>query len=148
MIALPAITVGDDPASEDLATIDVGLGDANDAAAPLHEVRALASFARLASGVLIGGAVGRTWGECCELQQLWVDAAQRRQGLGERVLRAFERRAMERGCCTVYLETFSFQAPGLYRRLGYEVRHELTGFPHGIVKFLMLHRLGATENGP
>ena len=29
--------------------------------------------------------------------------------------------AAQRGCTVFYLETFSFQAPALYRRLGYEV---------------------------
>jgi len=28
----------------------------------------------------------------------------------------------DRGCRTFYLETFSFQAPGRYRRLGYEAK--------------------------
>lgn len=90
---------------------------------------------------MIGGAVGRTWGECCELQQLWVDPAQRRQGIGARLVREFEQRAQARGCRTFYLETFSFQAPSLYRSLGYAVAHELHGFAPGIVKYLMVRRL-------
>lgn len=117
--------------------VDVGLGAANDAAAPLHEVRALSSFARDAAGAVVGGAIGRTWGECCELQQLWVHDAWRRCGVGSRLVRQFEQRAAQRGCRIFYLETFSFQAPALYRSLGYRVVHEHRGFPHGIVKYLM-----------
>ncbi len=101
-------------------------------------VQPLACFARRASGELVGGAVGRTWGTCCELQQLWVEPGQRRQGIGARLVREFEHQAAVRGCRTFYLETFSFQAPRLYRTLGYEVRLELHGFAPGIVKYTMV----------
>lgn len=120
--------------------VDEGLGAFNIAAAPLHEVRALGCFAHDERGAVVGGAVGRTWGEACELQQLWVDEAHRRGGLGAQLMQAFEQRARERGSRLFYLETFSFQAPGFYRRFGYEVVHENAAFPHGIAKLLMQRR--------
>lgn len=123
-------------------TVDEGLGAANDAAASLHEVQALSVFAHGPGGEVLGGAVGRTWGECAELQQLWVDPAHRRQGLGARLVQAFEGRAVARGCLKVYLETYSFQAPALYRGLGYGVVLELSGYAPGIVKYTMLRQLG------
>jgi ribosomal protein S18 acetylase RimI-like enzyme len=134
-------SVHDDVPRADAAVVDAGLGAANDAAAPLHQVRPLAAFVREADGAVIGGAVGRTWGTCCELQQLWVDAAWRRRGLGARLVRAFEQRAQQRGCVTFYLETFSFQAPSLYRGLGYEERLAISGFAPGIRKFTMVREL-------
>ncbi len=121
--------------------VDAGLGASNDAAAPLHEVRPLGCFARLPSGDVVGGAVGRTWGTCCELQQLWVEPARRRHGIGQRLVEQFHARAQARGCRTFYLETFSFQAPNLYRSLGYEVKLELRGFGEGIVKYTMVREL-------
>jgi len=139
----PSITLHDDVPTSEGRLVDKGLDRSNAAAAPLHEVRPLSCFARLASGEAIGGAVGRTWGACCELQQLWVDAAHRRQGIGARLIRAFEQQAQQRGCRIFYLETFSFQAPALYRSLGYEVRAELQGFAPGISKFLMARELPA-----
>jgi ribosomal protein S18 acetylase RimI-like enzyme len=123
--------------------IDAGLGAANEAAAPLQEVQRLACIARTADGTVIGGAVGRNWGECCELQQLWVEPSHRRRGLGARLVLAFEARAQQRGCRTFYLETFSFQAPRLYRSLGYEVRLEIAGFGAGIAKYSMVKLLGS-----
>lgn len=139
-----SITLHDDVPREEGRLVDTGLGDFNDSAAPLHEVRALSCFARLPSSTAIGGAVGRTWGACCELQQLWVAPDHRRQGIGARLVREFERRAQSRGCRTFYLETFSFQAPALYRSLGYEVRLELEGFAPGIVKYVMVREATAT----
>ncbi len=140
-----AISRHDDLPADETRIVDSGLGDANVAAAPLHEVRPLACFARLASGEVIGGAVGRTWGACCELQQLWVSPAHRRRGFGARLIREFEAHARARGCDAFYLETFSFQAPGLYRALGYATAYEHAVYPHGIVKYVMVKRgAGAT----
>ncbi len=127
--------------ANDARVVDDGLGDANLAAAPLHEVRALGCFAHDDAGRVIGGAVGRSWGECCELQQLWVQPERRGGGLGTALVRAFEARAVARGCRLFYLETFSFQAPEFYQRLGYETVHAGTQFPHGIVKHLMQRRV-------
>lgn len=137
------ITVHDDPPADDAAVVDAGLGVANEAAAPLHEVRALACFARDAAGAVIGGAVGRTWGECAELQQLWVEPARRGQGIATQLVRRFEQRALSRGCRRCYLDTFSFQAPALYRTLGYAQVMQIVGFAPGIIKYTMLHELEA-----
>lgn len=121
--------------------VDDGIGAFNAAAAPLGGVMPLACFARAADGEVVGGAVGRTWGECCELQQLWVSEARRREGIGAALLARFEARAAQRGCRTVYLDTFSFQAPAFYRGRGYAAAAELRGFPDGIVKYLLVKPL-------
>ena len=106
----------------------------------------LACFARSPAGDVIGGAVGRTWGECCELQQLWVAPEQRQRGIGSRLVRMFEARGRERGCRTFYLYTFSFQAPSFYQALGYRPAHEIRGFPDGIVKYLMMRNVASDES--
>jgi len=132
-----------DEVPPDLArVVDDGLGEANERAAPsIKSVRRLACFARTPDGTVVGGAVGRTWGECCHLQQLWVDAAQRHAGLGTRVVRRFEEHAMARGCRTFYLDTFTFQAPAFYRKLGYEPALTIEGYGPGIVCYTMLKRI-------
>ena len=133
-------SVHDMPDPGAAAVVDQGLGDFNDEAAPLHEVTPLMCFVRDASGRVIGGAVGRTWGACCELQQMWVEPSLRQHGLGTRLVKMFEQRAAERGCRTFYLDTFSFQARPFYERLGYSVATTIAGFGHGIEKYLMVRR--------
>jgi GNAT superfamily N-acetyltransferase len=132
------ISTHDSHPQEETALVDRGLGEANDAAAPLHEVRPLSCFARTEDGRVVGGAVGRWWGQCCELQQLWVEASYRRRGIATQLIQAFEARAREHGCSTFYLETFSFQTPHLYRLLGYTVAYEHKVYPYGIVKYVMI----------
>lgn len=121
--------------------VDEGLSEFNDRAAPLHEVQAISCFVRNDAGQLIGGAVGRRWGEGCELQQLWVHEQFRCKGIASALLKDFEAHAIRKGCNSVHLETFSFQAPGLYERLGYQTEYVRRGFPHGIVKHHMVKRL-------
>ncbi len=135
------IRLAANPAADWLARIDEGLDAYNLAHAPLHQVQPLVCVAQDAAGELLGGAVARSWGECCELQQLWVAEAWRRQGLGRLLVQAVEAEARLRGCRRVYLETFSFQAPALYLTLGYAVTHDLPGFGEGIHKLLMLREL-------
>lgn len=127
--------------ADDLARVDAGLDAHNRTFAPLADVRPLSTFAH-AGDRLVGGAVGRTWGACAELQQLWVEPAQRREGIGARLLEAFEAEAARRGCTLVYLETFDFQAPAFYRARGYQVDVETHGFTGGAVKYAMRKRLG------
>lgn len=135
-----AVTTHDDVPAGDAALVDEGLGAYNDAAAPLHEVRKLACFARDASGATIGGAVGRTWGECAEIQQLWIADGHRNRGIGTRLVRAFEAAATARGCRAFYLETFDFQAPRFYEKLGYRIAFSLDVYPRGVTRHTMLRR--------
>jgi GNAT superfamily N-acetyltransferase len=133
----------DSPAAVDSAVVDGGLEMANRAAAGLATVRPLACYARLASGELIGGAVARTWGECCELRQLWVMPQHRRRGIGRKLVEMVEHQALHRGCTVLYLETFSFQVPQLYLSVGFEVACEFRGFPDGIIKYVLRKDLGS-----
>lgn len=136
-----SFTVHDALPPDETRLVDDGLDAANIAAAPLHEVQPLSCFARLPTGEVVGGAVGRRWGSCCELQQLWVAPARRHQGIASELVRRFEAQGSTHGCHTFYLETFNFQAPALYRSLGYVVAHEHAVYPHGIMKYLMVHEL-------
>ena len=132
-----AFTWHDDWPAAEARLVDTGLEQANQAAAPLHEVQPMSCFARAADGRILGGALGRRWATCCELQQLWVSPSARHHGLGTRLVHEFEAMALQAACTRCYLETFSFQAPAFYRALGYAVTHRNDAFPHGIVKLLM-----------
>jgi len=139
---VPATFTMHDDVPHDVATvINTGIGEANAAAAPLQEVQPLSCVARLHTGEIVGGVVGRTWGLCCEIQQLWVRPVHRRKGIGSRLIHELHRRAEDRGCRIFYLETFSFQAPRLYQSLGYEVHLKISGFREDIVKYTLVREL-------
>jgi GNAT superfamily N-acetyltransferase len=135
-------------AAQDLAVVDAGLDQYNRAEPELARVRRLSVLARSPAGGVVGGAVGRTWGECGELLQLWVSEAQRRSGVGAALLGLFEREARARGCTLVYLTTFSFQAPGFYLRHGYLNVLETRGYTGGIARYTMHKHLRADGGVP
>ena len=126
-----------DPTDADVAPIDRGLHTYNQRAADLAAIHRFACYARSPEGTLVGGALARWWGTACELQQLWVDEALRRRGIGALLMQRVEATAIERGCRLIYLDTFSFQAPEFYYGLGYEIACQLDGFPNGGSKFIL-----------
>lgn len=138
------LTTHDTPCPQAAAQVDAGLDAANGREPALAQVRPLQVYARDAAGQVLGGAVGRTWGGCAELQQLWVADAQRGAGLGTALMRQFEAAAAARGVRLVYLETFSFQAPAFYARCGYGVALTIAGFAPGIEKHVFTKALVPT----
>jgi hypothetical protein len=52
-----------------------------------------------------------------------------------------EEKARERGAKNAYLDTFSFQAPDFYKRLGYDVFGELPDCPHGHQRYFFRNQL-------
>jgi len=90
----------------------------------------LAIFVREA-GDVVAGISGWTWGDCCELQSLWVAPHLRGHGLATRLIAAAEAEAATRGCSQTVHFTYDFQAQDLYERNGYEVVGRVRDFPSG-----------------
>jgi GNAT superfamily N-acetyltransferase len=90
----------------------------------------LAIFVRDA-GTVVAGISGWTWGDCCELQSLWVEPSLRGRGLASRLLAAAEAEAAARGCSQTVHFTYGFQARALYERNGYELVGCVEDFPSG-----------------
>lgn len=82
----------------------------------------------------VAGGINATlnlyWGRC-HVDIFWIEERFRHGGHGSRLLQAVERRAKEKGCKVIQLDTFSFQAPDFYRKNGYELFGTLEGFPQG-----------------
>ena len=131
------IAVHSPASSASLATVDAGLGEYNVAGGLFSEVCPLHVIATGPAAAVVGGAIGRTWGECCELQQLRVSAEARDAGTGSALLGQFERTAASRGCTLMYLDTFSVQAPCFYATHGYVEVLRTTGFTGGVAKLTM-----------
>ena len=68
---------------------------------------------------IVGGLKGHSHWDWLFISLLWVDESHRGKGLGTRLVRLAEREARRRGCRSVWLDTFDFQAPRFYPKLGY-----------------------------
>ena len=81
------------------------------------------------SGECCGGLAGETYCGWLFIRYLWVSDSLRGQGIGRKLMAGGEERALERGCHSAWVDTFGFQAPGFYQKLGYEVFGELDWSP-------------------
>ncbi len=142
-----SFTVHDGNLPPEAALVDAGIDEFNSQEPALADVKPLVVLCRGKEGHLLGGAVGRTWGGCGELQQLWVSREQRMRGIGSALMRQFEHAASTRGVGLLYLYTFTFQAPAFYTKCGFSVALELSGFGPGISKFTMVKSLSPRTTG-
>ena len=61
------------------------------------------------AGRIVAGISGWTWGDCCELQSLWVEPSLRGRWLGPRLLAAAEVEAAARGCTQTVHFSYDFK---------------------------------------
>lgn len=66
-----------------------------------------------------------------EILTLWVDDSIRGQGWGTKLMQAAEDEGVKRGADFAYTNTFSWQAPEFYQKLGYTLYGKLENFPEG-----------------
>lgn len=87
------------------------------------------ALALVIDGHEAGGLIADTNWNWLHISVLAVEAGHRGQGHGRALMGRAETMARERGCVGAWVDTFSFQAPGFYERLGYRPFGELPSYP-------------------
>jgi GNAT superfamily N-acetyltransferase len=82
-------------------------------------------------GRVIGGLAAEMYWGWMYVSLLWMVERHRAAGWGKSLLRAAEAEARKHGVRRVFLESFTFQAPGFYKKLGYREFARLKQFPRG-----------------
>jgi len=114
------LTVEDEPAEADVEILPHALEAYNESQWPQHPPwHPLAIFLRK-EGRIAAGLAGETYCGWLFVKYLWVSDELRGRGVGRELMARAEARARELGCHSAWLDTFSFQAPGFYEKLGYE----------------------------
>ena len=139
--------VEDNPDPLDIEELETQIRREASAAMGLADEVELAIFVRDA-GKVVAGISGWTWGDCCELQSLWVETSLRGQGLATRLIAAAEAEAASRGCTQTVHFTYDFQARALYERNGYELVGRVEDFPSGTDGLWYRKPLNAGLSGP
>ena len=80
---------------------------------------------------IAGGVLGEIYWDWLHLDLLWIKEELRGHGYGHRLLLAIEEEAKRRGVKSIFLDTFSFQAPHFYEQHGYRLFGDLPDFPAG-----------------
>jgi GNAT superfamily N-acetyltransferase len=138
------LTVEDAPAEADIDVLPHALEAYNEGQWPQHPPwLRLAIFLREKARI-VAGLAGETYCGWLFVKYLWVSDALRGRGVGRELMARAEARALERGCHSASLETFSFQARGFYEKLGYREFAQLD-YPPNHHKHFMRKRLTPPE---
>lgn len=133
------VSEGDHKADRDL--ILAKLAAFEEAAAGPLDIKPLAVLIKDAAGATVGGLIGRSLFRWLIVELVFVPERMRGRGLGAEVMARAEAVARERGCLGIWLDTYSFQAPGFYEKLGFERFGQVDGHPPGSTRFFMRKRL-------
>ncbi|CAI8760070.1 Acetyltransferase Atu2258 [Pseudomonas sp. IT-347P] len=90
---------------------------------------------------ILGGLYGRLACQWLFVDLLSVPEAGRGQGIGSKLMRMAEELAREKGCIGAWLDTFDFQAPEFYKKLGYSQFGEIVDYPPGHKRHFFQKRL-------
>jgi GNAT superfamily N-acetyltransferase len=130
---MTALTVsvedGATAAEEDAVTLRLRAYNARHAGDP--GFAPLNLFLRDGAGGIVGGLLGSVYYGWLFVNILWVADEHRGGGHGAALVRRAEAEARARGCRAVWLDTFSFQAPGFYRKMGFTEFGRLDDYPAG-----------------
>src|SRR5581483_5695693 len=121
--------------------VERGLAAYNRAQAGHEHWRRLDLFARDSDGRIVGGLLGYSEWNWLHIAVFWLEESLRHGGLGGELLRRAEAEARARGCDSVSLDTFDFQAPAFYPRFGYEQFATLDDYPAGHTRHFFRKRL-------
>ncbi|MEW5713612.1 GNAT family N-acetyltransferase [Pseudomonas sp. SB113] len=91
---------------------------------------------------VVGGLYGKISYGWMFIELLSIPDSMRAQGTGTRLMLAAEEAALRKGCTGIWLDTFSFQAPGFYRKLGFSEFGHMADYPPGHQRYFFQKRLG------
>ena len=120
-----------------------GLIEYNSAKAGKPAYQRLVLSARDAKGRIVGGLTGDLYWNALYVELLWLEEGARKSGLGAGLMREAERRARRARKELIFLNTYSFQAPGFYRRLGFRSFGRIRDYPRGASRIFFVKALKA-----
>ena len=109
-------------------------------AGPLRYTRTVLTV-RDGAGRMLGGLILQSYWKESYVELLWLSEKARRLGFGSRLIKEAERRARRRGSILIHLNTYSFQAPGFYEKLGFRRFGGMAGSPRGASRHFYVKKL-------
>ena len=118
-----------------------GVGSFNEEQAGESKFQRLCYTLQTTDGEIAGGILCEIYWGWLYVDLLWVKEELRDRGHGRRLMIRAEDKARQLGAKNAYLDTFSFQAPDFYQKLGYQVFGERPDFPPGHQRYFFTKQL-------
>ena len=144
---LPAglrLDISTNPTHEESDFLAYRLEDFNDIHWPGHQRWSPLGLFIRRDAEIVAGLVGHIYAGGLFVHYLWLSEALRGQGIGRQLLTEAEDHARRHGCHLIWLDTYSFQAPGFYQRLGYQIFGELD-YPDDRKRLFLHKRLSPAD---
>jgi GNAT superfamily N-acetyltransferase len=127
--------------AEAIQFLDDKIYEFNAAAINKYDGNLFTRIVRDQNNDIIAGISGWTWAMVSEITLLWVKEEYRNNGLGKILLKAAEEEIIKKGCTTILLRSYSFQAPLFYEKNGYKTVYILDDFPNGYKHYNLIKRI-------
>jgi len=138
----PDIALTDELDPADFAVITDGLRAYDLSQTGYYDFRPLAVFVRdPQTDKIVGGLYGRSEFGLVYVAWLFLPEDLCRARIGSRVLAMAEEEGRRRGCTRIALTTLSVQAPGFYKKQGYDVAATIDCDPPGLTRYDMMKKL-------
>ncbi|WP_130912880.1 GNAT family N-acetyltransferase [Pseudomonas sp. Sample_9] len=135
------IELTQNPTEEQRQAILQPLIEYNDAQTGGSKSEPFALMVKDQNGEILGGLYGRMIFRWMFIELLSVPEQGRGQGIGSKLMAQAEALAKEKNCYGVWLDTFDFQAPEFYRKLGFSQFGEIVDYPPGHKRHYFQKRL-------
>lgn len=135
------IVQSQNPTDEERQAILLPLRAYNAAKAGVTVPEPIALLIRDDNGEILGGLYGRVFYQWLFIELLSVPEQARGLGMGSKLMQMAEDLAREKECIGVWLDTFDFQAPGFYQKLGYSELGQIVDYPPGHTRLFFQKRL-------
>lgn len=135
------IELSNNPTDEQRQAILLPLIAYNDAKTGGSKSEPFALMVRDDHDTILGGLYGRVIFQWMFIELLSVPEQGRGRGIGSELMAMAEALAREKNCLGMWLDTFDFQAPEFYKRLGYSELGQIADYPPGHKRHFFQKRL-------
>lgn len=97
------------------------------------------------SGQIWGGLSGAFKLGRMNIGFFWIEESMRRFGFGKRLIREAEALAIEKNCAYIQVDTYSFQAPVFYEKMGFRIFGKIEKAVGDADHYFLIKRLDGNE---
>ncbi len=125
------------PSSADIRILSDGIDENTRIKKALDPIDYFSFFLRDETNQVKGGCNGVIYYGCLYVDQLWVTESLRGNGYGTQLMQKAENLAIESKCNFIAVNTFDWEALNFYKKLGFYVEFERTGFDKNSIFYFL-----------